>query len=83
MAADEQLKRRIDNLIKDQLCLPEDLELKPEDSLANDLGADDLGEIEAVIALEEEFGIAISEEDEHGLKTMQNIYDYIDRRING
>lgn len=82
MAVDEQLKRRINNLIKEQLYLPEDLELKPEDSLANDLGADDLAEIETVMSLEEEFGITISEKDEQELKTMQSIYDYIDRRMN-
>jgi len=83
MAADEKLKRRLDDLIRDQLCLARDHELKPEDSLVNDLGADDLDEIEVVIALEEEFGIMISEEDAQGLKTVQNIYDYIDKRENG
>lgn len=83
MAADEKLKRRLDDLIRDQLCLGEYHELKPEDSLVDDLGADDLDEIEVVMALEEEFGITICEEDAQGLKTVQNIYDYIDKRMNG
>lgn len=83
MAADEQLKRRLDDLVRDQLCLGENREIKPEDSLVDDLGADDLDEIEVVMALEEEFGITICEEDAQGLKTVQNIYDYIDKRMNG
>lgn len=83
MAADEQLKRRLDDLVRDQLCLGKDHEIKPEFSLVDDLGADDLDEIEVVMALEEEFGITICEEDAQGLKTVQNIYDYIDKRMNG
>lgn len=83
MAADEKLKSRIDDLIRDQLCLGENQEIKPENSLVDDLGADDLDEIEVVMALEEEFGITIDEDDAQGLKTVQNIYDYIDKRMNG
>ena len=83
MAADEKLRSRIDDLIRDQLCLGVIDEIKPENSLVDDLGADDLDEIEVVMALEEEFGITICEEDAQGLKTVQNIYDYIDKRMNG
>lgn len=83
MAADEHLKHRIDDIVRYQLVFGEDREIKPENCLFEDLGADDIDEFEIVVALEEEFGIMISEEDAQGLKTVQNIYDYIDKRMNG
>lgn len=83
MAADAELKRRIDTVIKDNLVLNRDYDLKPEHKLFEDLGADDLDEFEVVMGLAEEFGLSIPEEDMSNLKTVQNIYDYIDKRYNG
>lgn len=83
MAADSELKRRIDTVIKDNLVLGRDYDLKPEHKLIEDLGADDLDEIEVLMGLEEEFGFAIPEEDMPNLKTVRGIYDYIDKRYNG
>ncbi|CAN1210269.1 acyl carrier protein [Tumidithrix helvetica PCC 7403] len=53
-------------------------EVKPEASFANDLGADSLDTVELVMALEEEFGIEIPDEDAEGIATVQNAVDYID-----
>ena len=55
-------------------------EVKPEDSFANDLGADSLDTVELVMALEEEFGIEIPDEDAEGIATVQNAVDYIDKK---
>ena len=83
MAVDAELKRRVDTVIKDNLVLSRDYDLKPEHKLVEDLGADDLDEIEVLMGLEEEFGFAIPEDDMSNLKTVQGIYDYIDKRYNG
>ena len=79
----DDIKNRVNNVLIEQLGIISERGIKPEDSLIDDLGADDLDEIEVVMSLEEEFGIAICDEDAQGLKTVQNIYDYIDKRING
>ncbi|WP_019501603.1 acyl carrier protein [Pseudanabaena sp. PCC 6802] len=55
-------------------------EVKPEASFANDLGADSLDTVELVMALEEEFGIEIPDEDAEGIATVQNAVDYIDKK---
>jgi acyl carrier protein len=55
-------------------------EVKPEASFANDLGADSLDTVELVMALEEEFGVEIPDEDAEGIATVQNAVDYIDTK---
>ena len=48
-----------------------------EASFINDLGADSLDTVELVMALEEEFGIEIPDEDAEKIVTVQNAVDYI------
>ena len=45
-------------------------------SLADDLGADSLASVELVMALEDEFGIEIPDEDAEKITTVQNAIDY-------
>jgi len=70
-------KARVDKIIFEQLGVkPEDV--KPESSLINDLGADELDFVELVMAVEEEFDIEIPTEDEaFKLKTVQDVYDML------
>ena len=46
-------------------------------SFVDDLGADSLDTVELVMALEEEFGIEIPEEDAEKIATVANAVDYI------
>jgi len=52
-------------------------ELKVEDSLVHDLGADDLHIVELVMNLEESFEIEIPDEDFDKIDTIQDVIDYI------
>ncbi len=52
-------------------------EVKPEASLADDLGADSLAAVELVMALEEATGLSIAEEDAANLKTVGDILTYL------
>jgi acyl carrier protein len=52
-------------------------DVKPEASFVNDLGADSLDTVELVMALEEEFGVEIPDEDAEKIITVQNAIDYI------
>jgi acyl carrier protein len=67
---------KVKKIISEQLGVPE-ADVKPEASFVNDLGADSLDTVELVMALEEEFGVEIPDEDAEKIATVQNAMDYI------
>jgi acyl carrier protein len=67
---------KVKKIISEQLGVPEG-DVKSEASFVNDLGADSLDTVELVMALEEEFGIEIPDEDAEKIATVQNAMDYI------
>lgn len=71
-----ELEAKVKKIIAEQLGVPE-ADVKPEASFVNDLGADSLDTVELVMALEEEFGIEIPDEDAEKIATVQNAIDYI------
>ena len=58
-------------------------EVVPDASFVDDLGADSLDVVELVMALEEEFGLEISDEDAEKLRTVQQAIEYIDTNSKG
>lgn len=52
-------------------------DVKMEARLVEDLGADSLDVVELVMSFEDEFGIALPDEDVAKLKTIKDIVDYI------
>lgn len=71
-----ELEAKVKKIISEQLGVQES-DVKPEASFVNDLGADSLDTVELVMALEEEFGIEIPDEDAEKIATVQNAIDYI------
>ena len=67
---------KVKKIISEQLGVPES-DVKPEASFVNDLGADSLDTVELVMALEEEFGVEIPDEDAEKIATVKNAIDYI------
>ena len=70
----------IDEKIKKIIC--EQLEVSEEDvvpgaSFVDDLGADSLDQVELIMAMEEEFGISISDEEAEKIATVKDAIDYI------
>lgn len=55
--------------------------IKIQSSFTNDLGADDLGLVELVMAFEDEFNITISDKDAEAITTVQKIYDYLIKKL--
>lgn len=55
-------------------------EVTPEASFINDLGADSLDTVELVMALEEEFGMEIPDEEAEKLKTVGDAIKYIEEK---
>jgi acyl carrier protein len=70
------LDLKVKKIISEQLGVPEG-DVKLESSFVNDLGADSLDTVELVMALEEEFGVEIPDEDAEKIATVQNAIDYI------
>ena len=64
-----ELQGKVCKILADNLSVPED-EVKPESRFQEDLDADSLDLVEAVLALEEEFGVSIPEEEMEGVKTV-------------
>lgn len=64
--------------------LAQQFELDPESitmdtNLIDDLGADSLDVVELIMSLEDEFGIAISDNDAAQLYTVGRIVDYLEK----
>jgi acyl carrier protein len=67
---------KVKHIIVEQLGVDED-EVKASASFVDDLGADSLDVVELVMALEEEFGLEISDEDAEKLTTVEQAINYI------
>jgi acyl carrier protein len=78
MASD--IEKKVKAIIMEQLGVSEE-ELKPEASFVDDLGADSLDLVELVMALEEEFGQEIPDEDAEKITTVQDAINYINERL--
>ncbi len=70
------LDEKVKKIIIDQLGVDE-AEVTPEAKFIDDLGADSLDTVELVMALEEEFGIEIPDEDAEKIATVQDAVTYI------
>lgn len=70
---------KITEIIVEQLGVKPE-EVIPEASFVDDLGADSLDTVELVMALEEEFGIEIPDEDAEKIQTVGDAIRYIDEK---
>ncbi len=70
------VEEKVKNIIVEQLGVDAE-EVKAEASFVDDLGADSLDVVELVMALEEEFGLEISDEDAEKLASVQHAVKYI------
>jgi acyl carrier protein len=68
---------RIKEIIVDQLAV-EESKVTRDASFVDDLGADSLDTVELVMALEEEFGLEISDEDAEKITTVGDAVRYIE-----
>ncbi len=69
---------------KVQEALAQQFEMDPQSitmdtNLIDDIGADSLDVVELIMSLEDEFGIAISDEDAAQLYTVRRIVEYLEK----
>jgi acyl carrier protein len=71
---------KVKTIIAEQLGVKPE-EVTPEASFVEDLGADSLDTVELVMALEEEFGIEIPDEDAEKMTTVGEAVKYIEDKL--
>lgn len=76
----EELFDKVKSVIVDQLGVDED-EVLEEAAFVDDLGADSLDIVELVMALEEEFGVSIPDEQAEKIKTVGDAVDFIAENV--
>ena len=78
--ADNTIEERVKGIIVKQLDVSAD-QVAPEAKFIEDLGADSLDTVELVMALEEEFGHDIPDEDAEKLHSVGDVTKYIEEIV--
>jgi acyl carrier protein len=76
MATEDKIKE----IIVEQLGVAAE-EVVPEASFIDDLGADSLDIVELVMAIEEEWGLEIPDDDAEKIQTIQDAINYVEERV--
>ncbi|NVL91836.1 MAG: acyl carrier protein [Desulfobacterales bacterium] len=72
------VEEKVRKIICEQLEVNEE-DVVPEASFVDDLGADSLDQVELIMAMEEEFGISISDEEAEKILTVRDAIEYIQK----
>jgi acyl carrier protein len=75
-----QLEEKIKAVIVEQLNITEE-ECVPEAAFIDDLGADSLDIVELIMAMEDHFGLEISDDDLAKIRTVRDITEYIKGKL--
>ena len=78
--ANEGIEERVKKVVEEQLSGNQD-QITRDASFIDDLGADSLDTVELVMALEEEFGIEIPDEEAEKITKVGEAMDYITAHI--
>jgi len=79
MAAEKSIEQRVKAIITEQLGANPD-QVTPDAKFIEDLGADSLDTVELVMALEEEFGQEIPDEEAEKLQSVGDVIKYIEEK---
>ncbi len=69
---------KVCKMLAEQLGIQAD-NIKPEQEVVKDLGADSLDVVELMMALEDEYGITLPENEVENVKTVQDIVDMMQK----
>ncbi len=71
---------KIKKIVAEQLDVDPE-QVVPEASFVDDLGADSLDLTELIMAMEDEFGMEIDDEEAQKLRTVQDVINYIEANL--
>ena len=74
---EQQTFEAVAHIISERFAVSEE-QLTPETTFQQDLGADSIDVVELVMALEDQFGVQISDEDAEGIVTVSDAVHYIE-----
>jgi acyl carrier protein len=77
MAAEKTIEQRVKDIIVEQLGVNAD-QVTADAKFIEDLGADSLDTVELIMALEEEFGLEVPDEEAEKLQSVGDVIKYID-----
>ncbi|SAK59508.1 acyl carrier protein [Caballeronia arationis] len=80
MSDKQQIEERVKAIVSAQLQVPV-TDIRNEDTIVAVLGADSLDEVEMLMAIEDDFGLDILDEDAESFKTVQSIIDYVKGKV--
>ena len=75
--SEKSIEQRVKDIIVEQLGVKPE-QVTPEAKFIEDLGADSLDTVELVMALEEEFGIEVPDEQAEKLQSVGDVIKYIE-----
>jgi len=75
----EEIYNQLSQLVAERFDLEQE-DIKPETTFQHDLGADSLDIVELVMALEDQFGLQIDDEDAEKILTVGDAAHYIDEQ---
>jgi acyl carrier protein len=75
-----ELQDKVCSILADQLAVDRE-KVTAEARFSEDLDADSLDLVEAVLALEEEFGVSIPEDEMEGVKTVGQAVDLVASKV--
>ena len=76
----EEIFEKVETVLVEPLGIDE-ANVRMESSFLDDLGADSLDIVEFIMALEEEFGLEIPDEDVEKIVTVKDVVEYISENI--
>jgi len=76
----ENIVKTINGLLIEEFEIDEKL-ITPEAHLKNDLGLESLDFVDIAVIVQKEFGLTLKGEEITSIRTLQNLYDYIEKCI--
>jgi acyl carrier protein len=77
---DQKIYDALKEVLVTRLRVEED-QIKPDADLFEDLGLDSIDMMTAVMAIEEQFGIEVSDDEVEGVKTLQQAVDLLTQKV--
>ena len=77
----DQLIHKVKEFFIEEFEVEED-DIQPQNDLMKTLDLDSLDLVDLVVVIDKTFGVKVNSEEFIGIKTLQDFYDYIDRKVN-